>query len=209
MHKTLSQHNAKFGFTLIELLVVMGIMGLITGIVVFNQGDLSDTIALTNTANEISLETRQAQTFGISVKQFDAVSNDFSIAYGMEFNISIGDGGSNTAFTGFADNVTKNGYFDSPGSCATGSECLKVNRIGRGNIISGLCGVVQDGGCLPVSRVAVTYLRPDPSARILFFDSNGLIVSINNSVGAKIIITSPKGHQKRVTIYNTGQISID
>ena len=196
------------GFTLIEVIVCVAIIGLITAVVVFKQGDLGDRISVDNVANDINLQIRQAQVYGISVKELSAGSNNFSIAYGVDFNRVS----SNSSFYTFADSGPKNGHFDTWGTCSIGTnECLGLNQIGRGNTISSVCVIKQDSSTdCTLGRVAVTFLRPNPSARIVFLDSGGNDISSNFSgfQGAKIVITSPKGKAKTVVVYTTGQVSI-
>lgn len=200
--------SAGKGFTLVELIVSIAIIGLITSIVVFNQGDLSDSVSVGNVVGSISAEIRQAQVYGISVKEFTPSSNDFSVAYGVDFDIS--STGNNTQYYSFADRSVQNGYYDASGGCIYGgtSECLATNQIGRGNTISSICVIQANGDCnIPISRVAITFLRPNPAAQIVFFNNGGNIVSYPGFLGVKIQITSPKNRTKDIVVYTTGQIS--
>lgn len=198
------------GFTLIELLVSIAIIGIITGLVVFNHNDLTDEISVSNVANDISLQVRTAQVYGISVRELKPSSNQFFIAYGEDFNIA------NTGFFyAFADGGTggtQNGYYDTPASCVLGSsECLSQNYLTRGNTLFALCEIPATGSevCSPtVSRIDVSFLRPDPSALFTFFNAGGSIVSYPSAIGADIQVKSPKGLIKHVYIYKTGQISV-
>src|SRR6266481_8758790 len=78
--------GSRRGFTLVELLVTIGITLVILGTLVFNQSHYSDSAALKNLADTIGLTVRQAQVYGVSVKEFNTGSNNFSSAYGVDFN---------------------------------------------------------------------------------------------------------------------------
>lgn len=204
------------GFTLIEILVAIAIMGLITAVVVFKQGDLSDSISVDNVANDINLQIRQAQVYGISVKETAVGSNVFTTAYGVDFNKTTSGTfiGTGTSFYTFADGGgspagVQNGYFDTWGTCVVGTnECAGWNRLFRGNTITSLCAIESNGTCTSVGRVAVTFLRPNPSARMIFFNSSGSIVTFPGFLGAKIVISSPKNKTKTISVFTTGQVSI-
>ena len=58
------------GFTLYELLISMAIIVLVAGIVIYNHKRFETDIEITNVAYRVALELRQAQVYGISVKQF-------------------------------------------------------------------------------------------------------------------------------------------
>ena len=197
----------KKGFTIIELIVSTAIIGLIASIVVFNQGDFTDVIFLSNTAHNLALETRKAQIYGFATKEFRRAKS-FTISYGVEFNVTNeSTGGDNTVYTSFADSGAQNGYYDSPGTCLI-SECLMVNKIGRGNVISKLCALDSSGTCTQVGRISVTFKRPNADANILFFDASNAPVLATGFQSGSIEITSPKGKKKTIVVYNSGQIAV-
>lgn len=207
------------GFTLIEIIIAVSIMGIITAIIVFKQGDLSDSISVDNVANDINLQIRQAQVYGISVRETAVGSNVFTTAYGVDFNRTIGGSfpGSGASFYTFADGGgspagIQNGYFDTWGTCVVGTnECAGWNQLLRGNTISSMCAILSNGTtCTSVGRVAVTFLRPNPGARIVFFDTSGTNVtsSFPGFLGARIVVSSPKGRTKTISVFNTGQVAI-
>jgi len=209
-----SNHQDKSrGFTLIELLVSIGIMLIILGTLVFNQSHYSDGAALKNLADTIGLTIRQAQIYGISVKEFNTGSNNFSSAYGAEFNILAT--GANNAYIFFADvpdvNNVYNGTYDSGWSCPLGgsSECITKTSITQGNTINGLCEIplVGQPNC-SIGRVDITFLRPEITAQMVFFDTSGNQLSSTGVEGAQIKLLSPAGNTRSVTIYTTGQISV-
>ncbi len=203
------KNNHLGGFTLIELLVSVSIIGLITTVVVFNQGDLSDQISLSNVVNDLDLQIREAQTYGISVRERTPSSNDFNISYGVDFNILGINSPTNVAYYSFADSGSKNGYFDTFGTCTTGGECVIRNNISRGNTISQLCVVTSTGTeTCGLGRLAISFTRPNPVARIVFFNSSGSPVTYSNHRGARVQMTSPKGKVKSIIVYTTGQVSV-
>jgi prepilin-type N-terminal cleavage/methylation domain-containing protein len=208
------------GFTLIELMVSIGIIGLITTIVVFNQSDLSDQISLTNTASEIELQLREVQAYGISVREFRPGSDEFSQAYGIDINLNSASGsvGNDTTFYIFGD-LDGNGSMSGWGTCNPGptAECISPLVIARGNRISRLCvmrgggasDVCTDGSSGSFRRVAITFLRPDPAPQLRFMNGWGSWVPYAGHRGVKIEITSPKGEVRTVVVYTTGQISVE
>ncbi len=202
----------KKGFTLIELLMVISIIALITAVVVFNQSDFADNISLTNTANEIELQIREAQVYGISVREFVPTSNEFYIAYGASFNLNNA-GSSNNSFIYFADRNPLNGVYNTPTTCVADgtTECLSRVRLQRGNIISNICVIQSTGSevCAPtLGRFDVTFLRPNPNAKIIFYNGSGGQVTYPNHRGVRIELRSPKNRTISVYVYSTGQVSI-
>lgn len=202
------------GFTLIELLISISIIALLTGVVVFNQSDFSDQLALSNLTSEVSIQIREAQTYGISVREFAPGTDNFNIAYGVSFNLSNA-GSSNTSFYSFADLEPANGYFDTPTLCQPGltSECLSRYNLLRGNTLTNIC-VIKDNSsttCKPeLGRIDMIFVRPNPTAKITLFNGGGSIVNglYNNFLGVKLEFTSPHGKKQYIIVYTSGQISI-
>jgi prepilin-type N-terminal cleavage/methylation domain-containing protein len=204
------------GFTLIELLVSVAIIGMITAVIMFNQSSFSDRLALSNTVSDIELEIRQSQVYGVSVREFASTPGEFTLAYGASFIIG-GTGSSNSSFISFADkkNPTANGYYDTPTATCTPdamTECLRRTNFTHGNIITKLCVIQSNGAseCSPsVGRIDITFLRPNPDARIAFFNSAGTQISYPNHLGARIELRSPKGVFSSVVVSTAGQISVE
>jgi len=212
--KTQLKNYSTKGFTLIELLISISIIALLTGVVVFNQSDFADKLALTNLTSEISLQIREAQTYGISVREFAPGTNNFNVAYGVSFNLGNA-GSSNTSFYSFADLLPQNGYFDTPTLCQPGpsSECLSRYNLVRGNTLTDTC-VIQVSGdttCRAgIGRIDIVFVRPNPTAKITLFNNAGSVVnsSYPGFRGVKLEFTSPQGKKQDIIVYGTGQISI-
>lgn len=207
----LSERSESKGFTLIELLVSISIMTVILTVIVLNQSTYTDNIALTNLADEISSTISQAQAYGIGVK---GLANDFNVSFGVTFSIrtSPPDSGSNVAYLNFADR-NGNNIYDGDWLCPIGgmSECLGKVDINRNNFIQEICFVKTSGGadiCNNIGRVDISFARPNTEAQIYFFKNNGDPYDPGNKKGAKIVLESPKGSTRSVTVYKTGQISV-
>ncbi len=208
----LSSQNS--GFSLPEVLVSAFIIALITSVVVFNQGDFNDRIALKSASDDIELQIREAQVYSISVREFSPSGGEFSSSYGIYFNLD-GTTGSNNSYLFFADRGVKNNIYDGTVACLTGGsyECLRRFTLTRNNIISDVCAILSDSSerCLSgghVERVDVVFSRPNPNAQISFFNLSGSPVSYAGHLGAKITVRSPKNNTKNIYIYTTGQIAV-
>jgi len=206
-------HGTK-GFTLIELLISISIIVLLTGVVVFNQSDFSDQLALSNLTSEVSIQIREAQTYGISVREFAPGTDNFDVAYGVSFNLG-NQGSSNTSFYSFADLPPQNGYFDTPTLCQPGpsSECLSRYNLLRGNTLTDMCVIQSNGDTVcssAIGRIDMVFVRPNPTAKITLFNNAGSVVnsSYPGFQGAKLEFTSPHGKKQYIIVYVTGQISI-
>ena len=117
------------GFTLIELMVSVAVIALVTAVIVYNQGDFSDKISLVNTASDIELQIREAQVYGVSVREFQPSSNEFNFAYGVSINLNAFAGTLGpTSYVSFIDRVTKDARYATPAQWETwtvggASEC--------------------------------------------------------------------------------------
>lgn len=178
------------GFTFIELVMVITIFTILSGVALFNFGDYSDSIALQNLANQISLEIVSAQRDAISGRNPDAFISPNRPSYGVYFNSgSI----SNKEFVYFPD------YFNDKEYDSLDFDSSETIQITRGNIISNL--EVSDNGIWSSrSDLAITFTRPYPDASIR---NSGLSYS-----GARIVVESPRGNQRTIEVSSLGQVSV-
>lgn len=185
------------GFTLVELLVTISIFVILTGVVLLNQGRFNSTILLTNLAYDTALTIRQAQTYGINIKEFNnsSLSGKF-LPYGVHF-----DKAHPKSFILFADvqyddsDKTAHVYSSSADSATCQAEYGCVNRysIKQGNYISDLCV----GGVCSQNSLDILFQRPNPDA--IIFPSGA---------EATVILKSVEGNEKRVEIRSNGLIQI-
>lgn len=198
------------GFSLIELVVVMGIFTLISVIVLANYPAFNHKVSIQNLAHQIGLEIRQAQVFGLSVKESAAGSGTFR-GYGVYF--SAADSGSFIFYTDINNNK-KYDYAAQSCSSPSNTECLEKINIASGDSLKNICAVRSTGvrDCaVPESGGGLEYLnivfvRPDPDANILgtYASADALYQK------AEISIEPPKkDFYKTVVVWTTGQISIE
>lgn len=185
------------GFTVIELMVTVAIFVIIYSIVLVKNSEFNSSVRLTNLAYEIALQIREAQTFGVSVKEFGTgPSSTFDLGYGVYFDESLP-----TSFLLFADtdkNIQRK---------TDGTEDIDQLNIEGGNRINKFCAtpksspeVCSDTGIL--DWLTVVFIRPIPDANIRTSAAIGY-------ESARIEVSSQGGATRTVNIESTGQISIE
>ena len=200
--------NRNAGFGLVEFMVSIGIVILMIAVIVPSQSRYTDGLALSNLADEVSLMITQAQAYGVGVREFAPGSSEFSAAYGLAF--SLLSSGSPTAHIYFADR-NANRVYDGDWGCAVGgtSECLGKTNFYRGNYISAICIFRYIGGAqCGIGRTDVSFIRPKIEPQLVFFNLGGQSIDLPNTIGAKIKFSSPAGAVRSVTVYKTGQITV-
>jgi prepilin-type N-terminal cleavage/methylation domain-containing protein len=204
-----SKDDSNRGFSLVELIVVMAIFTIITSITVFNYGKFSSNLIVTNLAYESALAVRQAQVYGISVKQTKASQNlgdkNFNASYGVWFSTA-----DLQKFYLFADNepINISGHNLRAVDASEDEENFGMNGS---NTISNFC-VTNSGGVRcskdgEIDSMSIIFKRPEPNANIY-----GFLNSTQQYTGTKaeIMFTSGRGDKTaRMTVTNTGQISVD
>ncbi len=206
------------GFSVIEVIVTMAIMVAISTMIFINQKQFGTGTTLRNISNNLSLELRQAQVYGISVKEYSQSAyqaysiNSFNAGYGVSFNIAAPPTGDNTSYIFFNDerpsaNQNPNGIYDSGISCPLGStsECIDKTTLDSGYTITKLC--TRRTGVLDCSNTEldVTFIRPNVEANIIFNANPSASAGLNV---ACVEINSPDNKQNAVVIYTTGQVSV-
>ncbi len=231
--KNLYKKNMSRGFTLIELVVVVTIMLIMTTVVIFNYNSFNESMLLNNFAYDMSLTIRQAQVYGVAVKETPGTSianqidvnshnNNFSYAYGVHFS-SVSD--SNTSFNLFVDSGDGNGgmadgFFQSTESLQsyTFQKGIKIRELcittgANGTTCSSAIGTAGTNAGSAVSNLDITFLRPNPDAIIHATDNYGfLICDPDNGVicsSATIVLQNANDTiNKAIVISSTGQISV-
>ena len=199
----------KKGFTFLEVMVCITIVGLIAAVSMFSYSAFSDNIALSSAGQEIAVEIRQAQIYGLSVKESTTGSGQFVSGYGI--HVSLDDPSNYYIFV----DQNNNNKYDGNTTCLAGGECVEKMPLRNSVSITAICGAAFGGGllvCPPNSSVRamdVIFLRPDPDANVRFVNSDGTLYSGGGTFQTgQITLTSTRGKTVNVIIQNTGQISV-
>ena len=190
----------KKAFTVVELLVSTTIITLILSVVLWNYGGFNDELALSAAAQELAIDIREAQTYGINVKESSASSGQFNYGYG----IHIIAGG--TGYRTFIDNNPANNQYEPVSGCGIApTECMRRVDFRNGVLVTNVCDAITCPAA-GASRMNIVFIRPNPDAIIYF--ASGLNNFGPAVTSARIQLTSPKGKIKYVSIESTGQVSI-
>jgi prepilin-type N-terminal cleavage/methylation domain-containing protein len=184
------------GFTLVELLAVVVILTLITAIVLAGGSRGKGGILLTNTAYEVAILLREAQTYGSSALKVGDPSPDASKQYGVFLDENVP-----SSVILFRDDVVENSLYDV-------GEGLETLSFTTGIYIEKFCWTptvteVCTNGVAPYDTLHITFRRPNPDAKILGGTCGG------GCAYATIHLTSPTGGTTRkVQVWTTGQIAV-
>ncbi len=201
-------HKITKGFTLLEMMVVLAIVSVIMAVVLFGYSAFSQNLSLSSAIQEMSVAIRQAQTYGLSVKESTVGASKFSAGYGLYFTTT--DPSNYYIFT----DVNNDQKYDGGANCASSGDCLVEKVTLRNRVtITGLCGVVFGATtlvCPPGANVVgmtVVFLRPNPEAAIRFINNDNTFYGGTFQTG-KITVSSQQGRTSFITIENTGQVSV-
>lgn len=209
--------RSQAGLTLIELIVVLAIVAVVSGVIMFNYANFRGSTTLRGLSQDMALTIRKAQTYATSVQAINTGSSTISFpAFGISFSLDgdtasdVGDT-SRKQFVLFADipngGGSTDGMYTNGGTCGapdSGNECLESFAINTSDRIVQLC---IDDGCLSSGTVDIVFDRPAPDAYLCVV--SGASCQINRPSYVTAVLESVSGQQKRVTVWNTGQISIE
>jgi prepilin-type N-terminal cleavage/methylation domain-containing protein len=179
-------------FSLIELLVAVSIFLIISMVILANHSRFNSSVLLSSLAYDVALSIREAQVFGLSVRQFES---GFQVGYGIRFNDP-------NSYVFFVDTNANKQYDDGVDSI------VRSYTLGRGHTFLKFCGTNAIGvekcsdSASPITHLDVVFLRPDPDAAISSnepgFYSSG-----------RVLVTSGNGETRSVEVASTGQVSVE
>ncbi len=186
------------GYTFIELIVVISIFGIMASVAVLNFSDYTTQTTLQNTAEDIALTIKQAQSASIAGKTLGQQGPDFTPSYGIYLS----------------DNAAKSDRFvyfynslvgTSPGYESTNGEKIREISITTSDRIEKLCitDANNDEDCGGITNMSIAFRRPFPDAIITTNATGGTVPN-----GAVIYIISTKGKHLKVTISALGSIAV-
>jgi prepilin-type N-terminal cleavage/methylation domain-containing protein len=186
LHRTSTQPlTISAGFTLVELLVVIAIIGVIMTIVLTSQSTFNKTLILKNTAYDIALTLRGAQTYGMNSRSYTS-----NVWYGIHFVKN------SKTFQLFADTSGGSSCVGGKPNCVVGDRIFnepatQTYTLGNGITINDLCA----NGTCGASSLDIVFARPNPD------------VYVGGSRGsACITVTSGQGGFRHIFIGSSGQI---
>lgn len=191
----------------------LAIMIAISTMVAGGQKQFGAGATLKNIVNNLSLTLRQAQIYGISVKQIGTHTTNTVSAFSSGFGLHFNTASDNTAYIFFVDkdpnlnpkvNPNPNGLYGSGMNCPTDStsECLEKIVLSQGHTVSALCTIESGVENCSNSALDITFVRPAVEAKIIF-NQDGVLRGV-----ACVEISSLEGKRNSVVVYTTGQISV-
>jgi prepilin-type N-terminal cleavage/methylation domain-containing protein len=216
------------GFTIIELLVVVVIIVLITGTLLIRQQGFNSSTLLRSLAYSVALSIRQAQVYGVSVReqttQAGAGTGAFSQGYGVQFSSDGCKQGNQNRYQLYAD-INNDGLLTS--NLLPVAEELPCYTVGNGRgtdyKVLKFCAHPSTGGsdvCYPsspttISSLSIYFRRPNPDACFATNTSPNACAAGGAPVGATtytygyIQLQAQGGTDTRtIKVTNTGQITV-
>lgn len=168
---------------------------------VFSYTDFNSDILLTNLAYEIALSVRQAQFYGITVKQ-SSVAGSFDSGYGVHFESNA------TSYTLFEDGKGGGNLDHEYEVGGGGDEAIETYSIQKGNFISKLCTKGSGSFDCTLTSLDLSFVRPNPETYVAFGkNGNPAALDLDKTVSI-ICVASPRGAPRKITVESTGQISV-
>lgn len=187
------------GFTLLELMVVITLSTIITTALIIQNSRWNDRMAVTSQAYELVLMIRQAQIWGLSVRENSSgVGDRFNVGYG----IYIDEDNPSNQYVFFVDQ-NKDGVWSN-------GETLETKTLTRGVVINRFCGSTGGNNCNngpgPLNQLNIVFFRPETKANISLLNNGGGPSTTNPPV--TIYLRSPQGNEVGVFVDTDGRVSV-
>ena len=195
------------------MMVVVAIFTIISSIAIFRQSEFSSDIVVTNLAYEIALEVRQAQTYGIGVRNNGLTASQ---AYQSGYGVHLGGNYMPNSFVLFADTTNSSGtgpndgIFQDPKNNNQFSDVVvDTFHLPGGNQISDIFytsgGKTYSYKNKNITSLDITFVRPQPDALIIVNGDKSISLS-----EVSIVVASSLGDKcKEIDVYASGQISVN
>jgi prepilin-type N-terminal cleavage/methylation domain-containing protein len=190
------------GFTLVEMLISVGIFTVMSAIILANYPEFRSRSALDNLTAQVAIVFREAQVYGISVREEGDA--DFDVGYGVHVDIDSSKNG-NKELIIFADK-NRDKMFN-PGTEKDSDSVVETFTLTGGESITQLCAPsCVDGTIRPQEQSSVTavFVRPNPDA---YFSVKGALDESLPSISLRISNRSGS-YSRNVEVFTTGQISV-
>lgn len=201
----------KKAFTIVELLVSVGIFALMTTLLMVKYGNFNSSVLLTNTAYDVALTIRTAQTYGLSVRSDSAGS--FNKAYGIHFDYSGSDNVSPLSNVPMNQTIVLFADLDADNVYDSGEEVSYFVMNGGAYIsgISSLCVTtnLQQTCVANGNQLNIIFKRPDPDALICPVTNGEIVGDCNNVTQVYIVVSNSNGDYRIISVMKNGQISAD
>lgn len=179
-----------------ELIMVITISSIMLTVVVIKQNTWNDELAVNTQIYDLASTIRQAQTYGLGVKEnsINPSGDNFNVGYGIYFTQN-----SLNSYKFFVDK-NNNKKYDS-------GELIETKSLERNVTIKSVCGEVRCfPGIGPLYQVSIVFYRPELKANVVFLNSGGGIVA--DSLPVVITLQSAGGNESNVKVEESGQVSI-
>ncbi|OGZ96892.1 MAG: hypothetical protein A2847_02695 [Candidatus Sungbacteria bacterium RIFCSPHIGHO2_01_FULL_50_25] len=186
------EHSA--GYTAVELIIVAGIMVTITAAVLIGFGTLNTNAALNRAARDLGVSLRRAQNMSLAVSGISAIGNEVPPAVGVQLTTSA------TSYILFGDRIASEDlrYTSLSERIETTSFERNVRVSGFETVGSSPTPYVPAGGILHV-----LFSAPEADPKIT--DGDGTLAPPDSIT---IILEAPNGNVKKVTVRESGEVSI-
>lgn len=203
--KTPDEIKWQAGFTLIELIVTIALFVFMTSFLLIKYSTFHSGVLTTNLAYDVAITIRQAQSYGLYVKQSQATANSFASSYGVYFSTASGNA---DKFILFEDRPTPsnpdNVYV--PASDTT----ISTYRMKNGAKIVSIKATANPSNLnnlTTLNNLSVTYKRPQPRAIIASAGMGGGGTPATYKY-AEITISGSDGDTRKIIVRQDGQISV-
>jgi len=171
------------GFSLIEMIIVASIIGMLATTLILNFRAGSRDTALTQVAQQIASDVREAQSMAISSKRY---AGQTRCGYGVSFN----------------DAQTYQIYVG-PDSKSIDCHSIVEKNFGSGDVVVETITVLDIQVEISSVFPDIFFEPPDPTT---YINNNDLTV---NSNPAEIVLINAGGNTKKVLVYPSGLVEVE